>query len=219
MFCGWRLVNSYRDLERLGSGTLAIDALTEACTFNGQAIRPLSIAGELVAWLRGDLVANNIDAAQLREASLTAALQFASVPREARSTTPIHFARDGSQATTPDFIALDISCHSRIVTNEKVYAFEYEHREEWPPGWPESSAYGRRYVTANNRSSMLSTAAVVALCVAGFRTHQFQSSATNLDISLVIAGGTAALASIPFVIQSQRALAKAVWWYNAALPR
>lgn len=28
MFCGWRLVNSYQELERLGSGTLLIDALT-----------------------------------------------------------------------------------------------------------------------------------------------------------------------------------------------
>ena len=66
---------------------------------------------------------------------------------------------------------------------------------------------------------MLATVAVVALCVAGFRTHQFRSSATNLDVTLVIAGGTAALTGIPFVIRSQRALAKAVWWYNAALPR
>lgn len=84
---------------------------------------------------------------------------------------------------------------------------------------PDSAAsYGRRYVTANKRSSMLSTVAVAALLVVASRTHNFQSSATNLDGTIAFVGGTAAVASIPFTIQSQRALARAVWWYNAALP-
>ena len=60
MFCGWRLANSYKDLERLGSGTLSIDVLVGSCRFDGTPIEPLSIAGELHSWLCEDLAAQGI---------------------------------------------------------------------------------------------------------------------------------------------------------------
>ncbi len=43
MFCGWRLANSYSDLETLGLGTLEIDALSGDARFNGSAIGPLNM--------------------------------------------------------------------------------------------------------------------------------------------------------------------------------
>ena len=76
MFCGWRLANSYTNLETLGSGTLAIDALSGDATFNGDTIGPLNIAGELHAWLREDCQNNDIPLSGIHHARLTAELDF-----------------------------------------------------------------------------------------------------------------------------------------------
>src|SRR5205085_1874444 len=74
MFCGWRLANSYKDLGRLGSGTLSIDVLVGSCRFDGTPIEPLNIAGELHSWLCEDLTAQGITIGALLRAGLTARL-------------------------------------------------------------------------------------------------------------------------------------------------
>ena len=61
MFCGWRLANSYFDIEKLGSGTLTIDALSGESKFNGTPIDDLNIAGELHLWLIEDCHANGVN--------------------------------------------------------------------------------------------------------------------------------------------------------------
>src|SRR5450830_1235365 len=81
-----------------------------------------------------------------------------------------------------------------------------------------AAAYGRRYITANKRSSTLSLIAVTAIVLVAARTDNFRSAANGIDGTLGIVGASAAIVSMPFTIQSQRDLAKAVWWYNAALP-
>ena len=138
MFCGWRLINSYRELERLGSGRLTVDALTEACTHNDRPIPSLSIARELSAWLRADLAAHNIELSHIREANLSAELSFGAIARAARESNAAHFDADGQQVAPPRFLVCDIACRSRVATDERVYTSEYRDREEWPPGWPAS---------------------------------------------------------------------------------
>src|SRR5687767_1271930 len=116
MFCGWRLVNSYRELERLGSGTLVIDALTEVCTFDGQPIERLPIAGELRAWLEQDLPENGVQIAELREAALTAELRFGWVARGERGTRVVHFDPGGDVVAPARFLVCEIECRSRVAT-------------------------------------------------------------------------------------------------------
>ena len=136
MFCGWRLINSYRELERLGSGRWRINALTEQCLHNGIAVKSLTIAGELAAWLKEELAANNIDIAAVHEATLEADVILGSVPRNDRRNKDVHYAPDGRATLPAQFITCDISCRSRVATDEKVYTSEYSDHEEWPPGWP-----------------------------------------------------------------------------------
>jgi hypothetical protein len=136
MFCGWRLVSSYRELERLGSGTLQIDALTRTCSFNRTQIRPLSIADELHVWLVRDLQEHGINLADLREASLTADLRFGSVDTKDRLTRVVHFEPSGAVVSPPKFLSCEITCHSRVATDEVLYISEYRDLEEWPAGWP-----------------------------------------------------------------------------------
>ena len=82
-----------------------------------------------------------------------------------------------------------------------------------------ATAYARQFVSANKTSSVLSLIAVAALVTVQVRTDRFTSSADAADVAITIVGASAALASIPFVFRSQRALSRAVWWYNASLPR
>ena len=137
MFCGWRLFDSYPVLEKLGSGTLTIDSLTQACSFNGQPIPSLSIARELAAWLKQDLADYSTSVNSIREAMLTVDLQFGTVPKAERRTRDAHFGPNGQHLVPPIFIACEISCRSRVATDEKVYESEYRDREEWPSGWPQ----------------------------------------------------------------------------------
>ncbi|HEX8694003.1 MAG TPA: hypothetical protein VF746_16390 [Longimicrobium sp.] len=136
MFCGWRLHGCYPELERLGSGTLVVDVLAEACTFEGEPIPALGIARELAAWLREDLAAHHIDVERLREARVTVEVRLGTVPKAERRTRDSHFGPGGRHLVPPRFVACDLLCRSRVATDEKVYASEYRDYEEWPPGWP-----------------------------------------------------------------------------------
>ena len=75
-FRGWQLVNDYRTLTELGSGTLEIDFLRESCQHNAKAIPRLSIVRAVSAWWRDDLAANKIPLDDIQEARLTVGLDL-----------------------------------------------------------------------------------------------------------------------------------------------
>jgi len=137
MFCGWRLINSYRDLEELGSGTLIIDALSGHSKFNGRLIENLSIAGELQAWLREDLAAHSISLADIKRAQLVAVLAMSDVGPDGRKTADHHMDGKGRPINKGPFNRLRIECKGEIETDEKTYSATYSDLEEWPRGWPD----------------------------------------------------------------------------------
>lgn len=136
MFCGWRLTNSYPELARLGSGTLAIDALTGECLFNGAAIEALSIAGELQDWLLEDLDRCHIPVDDLREVTVTADLDLTAISARKRVTGDYHF-ENGKVLTEGTFNRLVILCRSSVIMGETRYEAEERDVEEWPVGWPQ----------------------------------------------------------------------------------
>ena len=136
MFCGWRLINSYRDLERLGSGLLSIDALSGQCSFNGSPIEQLSIAYELSAWLREDLSAHAIPVECLRRAQLQAELGFSRIDASQRATSDQHMDRGGKPVHKGPFHRVQIHCQSEVTTDEAAYTSAFSDLEEWPLGWP-----------------------------------------------------------------------------------
>ena len=138
MLCGWRLANSYADLQRLGSGTLTIDVLTAASRFNGQPVPDLSIAGELQAWFNAELARERINREEIVEATVIADLVLSPIERRQRRTRSQYFEPSGRHANPGAFWALDLRCSSQIRTDEKLYAGASVDREEWPDGWPQS---------------------------------------------------------------------------------
>ena len=82
-----------------------------------------------------------------------------------------------------------------------------------------AAAYARTYISANKTSSVLGLVAVASYIFVMVHTDHFRSDATGADVAVGVAGVGAAVAGIPFVLRSQRSLSRAVWWYNAALPR
>jgi|SRR5690606_4972042 hypothetical protein len=136
MFCGWRLSDSYHDLEELGPGTLVIDALTGECRFNDRPVRALPIARELKAWLDQEFEEHGILRDQVSEAVVTADLVFGSVASHERTTDRIYFGRDGLPIEPDRYVCCDITCRGRVVGYGRTYTSEYRDREEWPPGWP-----------------------------------------------------------------------------------
>jgi hypothetical protein len=136
MFCGWRLANSYKELERLGNGTLCIDVLVGSCRFDGTPIEPLNIAGELHSWLREELAAQNMPIGALVRATLTARLAIATVGSRSR-TTPVQFlGEDGKPVRSGGFYRCAIECESEVATDKATYRSRLSDAEEWPVGWP-----------------------------------------------------------------------------------
>jgi hypothetical protein len=136
MFCGWRLINSYQDIERLGSGVLSIDALSGACTFNGSSIAQLSIGGELFVWLRKDLSSHGIPAESLRQARLEVELRLSQIDASDRAADEHHLTRKGQPVRKGGFNRLQIQCRSDVTTDETAYASTCLDLKEWPVGWP-----------------------------------------------------------------------------------
>ena len=137
MFCGWRLVNSYGDLERLGTGRLAVDVLSGRCSFDGNPIEQLSIAHELWAWLREDLSAHDIPADAVLRAELHAELELSRIGLPQRATREQHMDSRGKPIRTGEFHRLRIECKSEVATDEVVYTASLSDVEEWPVGWPD----------------------------------------------------------------------------------
>jgi hypothetical protein len=136
MFCGWRLINSYADIESLGSGTLEINALTGDATFNGSRTRPLAIAGELQAWLAEDCESHSIPIDQLRSARLKAELDLSKTEWKNRQSRDHWFDHKGAEIVSRQINRCVIQCDSIIETDETVYRSQFHDLEEWPDGFP-----------------------------------------------------------------------------------
>lgn len=83
-----------------------------------------------------------------------------------------------------------------------------------------AAAHARAYVRDSRRAAtlgLLGTVAAVVLIVRteGRPTNDIDGTSTGIAIASV----GLSLAAIPFMIRAQRGLSRAVWWYNAALPR
>jgi hypothetical protein len=135
MFCGWRLMNSYEDLVRLGSGPLVINLLTDDCIFNGQPTHTLTIACELSTWFREDLAKHRIPLAAITEAKLDAELKMETRSAVA-SRGSYYIGKDGKPIEKGDFHTLAARLHSTIATDEASYERSRSHYESWPVGWP-----------------------------------------------------------------------------------
>ena len=138
MFCGWRLINCYNALARLGSGVITIDAISGACQFNGKPIEQLSIALELRAWLAEALAANKIPVADLRRAVMTAEMNFSMIPAKQRTTNDFHMDQQGRTISEGRFNQVRIACKGEVSTDEATYTASFNDLEEWPEGWPGS---------------------------------------------------------------------------------
>jgi len=128
MFRGWQLLSDYRTLTDLGSGTLEIDFLNEACRHNAKTIPTLSIVQAVSSWWRNDLAANKIPLDDIQEARLDVGLDLSE--QEGQRDHSITRAKSAKI-----FISCSIRARSIIRTNEATYASEYADRLEWPRNW------------------------------------------------------------------------------------
>ncbi|WP_143006633.1 hypothetical protein [Aquimonas voraii] len=130
-------MNSYKELEGLGSGTLEIDALNLHCQFNGEPIAPLSIAHELHAWLSKDLEQHGILRAEIQEATLSVAVDLVRSPKFQGPQGSFYIGKDGKPIEKGEFFRLAADCKSLVRTDEARYGSARTHKEQWPVGWPE----------------------------------------------------------------------------------
>ncbi len=124
-FCGWELFNDWGVLTQFKSGTITINILSGDCMHNGELIPQMVMANILVKWLENDLDANNIPINEIQEAFLVINFETEEIG-EQRNKSVIF------GDPTPPFIACELKCQSRVVTDEKSYESKYEKYEEWP---------------------------------------------------------------------------------------
>jgi hypothetical protein len=88
-------------------------------------------------------------------------------------------------------------------------------------GGPDSAAvHAQSYVRNVKWSVPLAIAGAVALSVSSSSTSGFKSGRTsNGDVVSAIAGAVALAISVPFELRARRELSRAIWWYNASMPR
>lgn len=139
MFCGWRLVNSYAEIRKLGSGDLVIDALTGACSFNGEPVASPNIAGELNAWLTLDLSKHSIEIADIVSAELMVTMNVALLERKKSGRPSAYFFTDSKHVQSKRNVHCIIHCQSKIVTLNTEYGASLSHVEQWPEEFAASS--------------------------------------------------------------------------------
>jgi hypothetical protein len=131
-------MNSYKEIEALGSGMLEIDVKNLGCRFNGSAIDPISIAHELHAWLSEDLEQHDIDQSLLEEVTLLVSLNLMCTSKHLGPKGSFYIGKDRKPIRKGDFFSLGAECRSLIQTDEAKYESVRTHLEQWPVGWPET---------------------------------------------------------------------------------
>ena len=134
MFCGWRQTFSKPHLVRLGTGQLAINALSGACAFNGQPVEPLPIAAELRLWLEQDLEQHGVPKDALKEASVRADFTLETVEWDPVMRT--QFFKEGEPVNSGPMHRCAVKCTSLVRTDEAEYRGEFNDVERWPIDWP-----------------------------------------------------------------------------------
>lgn len=136
MFCGWRLSNSYVELQTLGSGVLDIDVLELECSFNGNPIGLMPIAYELNGWLLDDMEKHNIPIAELSSALLSVVIELQRVPATRSRRGSIYIGKDSKPIDAGEFFKIAANCTSKIRMGDSTYQAIRSHQEQWPVGWP-----------------------------------------------------------------------------------
>ncbi|MEZ5489192.1 MAG: hypothetical protein R3F50_02615 [Gammaproteobacteria bacterium] len=131
-------MNSFQELEALGTGILEIDVKNIECRFNGATIDSISIAHELNAWLSEDLDQHGIDLPSLEEATLIVSINLTRTSRYHDPEGSIYIGKDRKPIKRGDFFSLEAECRSLIRTDEAKYESARTHQEQWPAGWPET---------------------------------------------------------------------------------
>jgi len=129
-------MNSYAELQNLGSGVLTIDAIGPVCTFDGHSIAPLSIAFELNAWLLEDALKHNIQISELSSARLTVTIDLQRSPAPTNPRGSFYIGKNGMPIDKGEFFRLSAKCESEIKLGGATYSASRNHFEQWPVGWP-----------------------------------------------------------------------------------
>jgi len=82
-----------------------------------------------------------------------------------------------------------------------------------------AALHTRRYVRDIRTANTLGLLSAVAFVVVASRTDWFRDDATDGEVAIGLTGTALALVSIPFRLNAQQNLSRAVWFYNAALAR
>jgi hypothetical protein len=82
-----------------------------------------------------------------------------------------------------------------------------------------AAAFGRAYVRDTRRAAGLGFIAVAAYVVVVARTDNFRNDLDGISGTAAVATIGFAVATLPFAARARQSLSRAVWWYNAALPR
>lgn len=84
-----------------------------------------------------------------------------------------------------------------------------------------AAAHARTYVGASRTAGTLGLIALASYAVVLWRTDSFRGGddlGAGEGVAAVAGAGTAIAAGV-FSVRATRELARAIWWYNAALPR
>lgn len=129
MFCSWNLMFDYERLADMEFGKLHINLLTEECSHNGKAIKPLKIVSCLINWMVGDLEDHNIKISQIECAQLE--VEFKTNRHLGQKITPPTSWAD----PTPYYVSCTLECRSTIRTSEREFTSHYSDLEEWPESY------------------------------------------------------------------------------------
>lgn len=136
MFCGWRLVNSAKELNELGSGKFKYDLIFKRTFFNGNIIENLNICYELDSFLANELKRLLLNTSDFESIILNVDIDQIVIESKRRSTNDIHIDKDQKPIRKGNFFQYRLKCACILISGNDEYIGEYEDIEEWPDSWP-----------------------------------------------------------------------------------
>ena len=136
MFCGWRLVNSTKEFNKLGSGIFKYDLLSKKASFNGEIIDNPNICYELDGFLLDEMNRLSLDYSVFKSVILNVDIEQIIIESYKRKTNDIHFDKDKKVLIKGIFYQYKLKCLCTITTEDGEYIGKYNDVEEWPDNWP-----------------------------------------------------------------------------------
>lgn len=134
IFSGWELINSYKQIKRIGDGIYKYDFLNSNSTLNDKCSEKLNIYYALDLFFTEELKRMKINKSDFTKAEIEITINLSLTNNKEIISTETFYDKSGKQTRVNKINKIDFVCSSLLATSQATYSAKLENSIGWPEG-------------------------------------------------------------------------------------